>query len=257
MNARALVLGVVSAAVAAAPADAVRRFEIKVVDGRLVAHGYSTDGDDGGGAIRPFYNAVHDHWFDIGGGEWGANQPGFDVFVAGELEGHSIELTLIGSGKWATPGVGEPNVVPLDSELMTASFDGVTVSTDALGTLPLTSAVGAGGAPDLDPFYTIDSQDSGIIHVLEFTLSTSAPGVADSGTVSVLIAEGLHGPCLELEAFLGTPLCPADLDGDSVVGSEDLAVLLAAWGGAGADLTGDGVTDSADLAVLLAAWGAC
>lgn len=54
-------------------------------------------------------------------------------------------------------------------------------------------------------------------------------------------------------------LCPADLTGDGVVGSADLAQLLGAWGSSGstADLTGDGVVNAADLAQLLGSWGAC
>lgn len=59
--------------------------------------------------------------------------------------------------------------------------------------------------------------------------------------------------------------CPADIDGDGMVGSGDLAVMLAAWGSpcplaaptCAPDLNGDGNVDSADLAVLLAAWGPC
>jgi len=42
-----------------------------------------------------------------------------------------------------------------------------------------------------------------------------------------------------------------------VVGSGDLALLLAAWGeceGCGADLDGDGEVGGSDLAVLLASW---
>ncbi len=58
--------------------------------------------------------------------------------------------------------------------------------------------------------------------------------------------------------FVGAPECPADLDGDSMVGASDLAVLLAAWGQSGvvADFDGGGVSAS-DLATLIAAWGAC
>jgi len=53
-------------------------------------------------------------------------------------------------------------------------------------------------------------------------------------------------------------LCPADVTADDVVGSADLAHLLATWGDAGVgDVTGDGVTNAADLAILLAAWGQC
>jgi hypothetical protein len=55
--------------------------------------------------------------------------------------------------------------------------------------------------------------------------------------------------------------CPADLNGDSIVGGVDLASLLASWGPCGAacpaDLDGDGDADGVDLAALLAAWGAC
>jgi len=53
---------------------------------------------------------------------------------------------------------------------------------------------------------------------------------------------------------------PADLNGDGMVGSADLALLLGAWGPCpaptpcGADLDGDGDVGSADLALLLGAW---
>ena len=52
--------------------------------------------------------------------------------------------------------------------------------------------------------------------------------------------------------------CPADLNGDNAVGANDLATLLAAWGGPGvADINGDGVVGAPDLAALLAQWGNC
>jgi hypothetical protein len=48
-----------------------------------------------------------------------------------------------------------------------------------------------------------------------------------------------------------------DLDGDGVVGSSDLGILLSAWGALGGpgDINADGAVDSADLGQLLAAWG--
>lgn len=52
-------------------------------------------------------------------------------------------------------------------------------------------------------------------------------------------------------------LCPADLDGNSEVGIDDLLDLLAAWGTPAADLDGNGDTDILDLLELLAAWGPC
>jgi hypothetical protein len=56
--------------------------------------------------------------------------------------------------------------------------------------------------------------------------------------------------------------CPADLDGDGLVGAADLSALLSAWGARGtaagaADIDGDGSVGAADLAALLGAWGRC
>ncbi len=52
------------------------------------------------------------------------------------------------------------------------------------------------------------------------------------------------------------PTCPGDLDGDNMVTSNDLNILLAAFGANGdGDLDDDGDTDSADLNILLAAFG--
>ena len=53
--------------------------------------------------------------------------------------------------------------------------------------------------------------------------------------------------------------CFADVDGDGVVGSADLAVLLAAWGTADprVDFDGDGEVACFDQAFLLGNWGEC
>ncbi len=52
---------------------------------------------------------------------------------------------------------------------------------------------------------------------------------------------------------------PGDLDGDGMVGPQDLAGVLGAWGsanGGAADVDGDGFVGPQDLAALLANWGA-
>jgi hypothetical protein len=51
--------------------------------------------------------------------------------------------------------------------------------------------------------------------------------------------------------------CPSDLDGDSVVSTSDLLIVLGNWGGPAGDVTGDGTTDTADLLNVLADWGPC
>ena len=58
------------------------------------------------------------------------------------------------------------------------------------------------------------------------------------------------------------PACVADITRDGEIGGADLALLLGAWGTAGAgkldcDLDDDGIVAGADLALLLGAWGAC
>ena len=53
--------------------------------------------------------------------------------------------------------------------------------------------------------------------------------------------------------------CPADFDGNQLVDSADLGILLTAWQTTSAthDLTGDGVVNGHDLGLILALWGGC
>ena len=53
------------------------------------------------------------------------------------------------------------------------------------------------------------------------------------------------------------PACPADVNGDGLVDSSDLAALLGSWGSPKNDIDGDGVVGSSDLAALLSGWGTC
>jgi hypothetical protein len=70
-----------------------------------------------------------------------------------------------------------------------------------------------------------------------------------------LDAAGTGGDAL-LRLRLG---CPADIDGDGVVGFEDLLVVLASWGpcACAADIDGDGEVGFPDLLIVLAEWGEC
>ena len=54
--------------------------------------------------------------------------------------------------------------------------------------------------------------------------------------------------------------CPADVNGDGVVGTDDLLLIIRLWGPCvecESDLNGDGMVGTDDLLALLASWGLC
>lgn len=74
------------------------------------------------------------------------------------------------------------------------------------------------------------------------------PKSGQGGDVVLTLSNGQSTAC---------PACPADLNHSGAVDSQDISIMLNAWGTTAADLSGDGVTNSADIAVLLNAWGPC
>ncbi|MFO0827762.1 MAG: PQQ-binding-like beta-propeller repeat protein [Phycisphaerales bacterium] len=81
-------------------------------------------------------------------------------------------------------------------------------------------------------------------------LNQGGPVIASDGTLVVA------GSGTDIRAYYTEPACAAaDLDCDGVVGPQDLAILLGAWGTADGDVNGDRTTDSTDLGLLLGAWG--
>ena len=69
------------------------------------------------------------------------------------------------------------------------------------------------------------------------------------------VAYPFDDPSLHDTALSG---CPADLDGDGIIGGSDLSRLLTQWGVSGeGDLNSDGVVNGSDLTLLLSSWGAC
>lgn len=68
-----------------------------------------------------------------------------------------------------------------------------------------------------------------------------------------LLAFGVTGVFL-YESLLGVD-DRGDVNGDQFVNADDLVLLLAQWGGAGAaDLNRDGIVSGADLSLLLSQW---
>jgi subtilisin family serine protease len=106
--------------------------------------------------------------------------------------------------------------------------------------------------------------------ILKEFLFADSPGISNSSQIRLRFNVGdLNNPSV-VEAgvdgvqisriFCNPPGCPPDLDGDDIVGINDLLDLLAAWGpnpGHPADLDGDDIVGINDLLDLLAAWGPC
>ncbi len=91
-----------------------------------------------------------------------------------------------------------------------------------------------------------DTDDDGVIDGVDNCPTTYNPDQADSD------GDGTGDACdEELDS------CPADLDGDGMVGINDFLALLAGWGGPDGDVDGDGITGINDFLDLLAAWGEC
>ena len=102
-------------------------------------------------------------------------------------------------------------------------------------------------------------------HYVRIARLTGTPGTTSiAGTIDVVFFPYPAAPMVPEEATVEVMNCapcfggePADLDGDGVVGSRDLAFVLAEWGpcvGCASDFDGDGIVGSRDLAVVLAAW---
>ena len=90
---------------------------------------------------------------------------------------------------------------------------GTSVSTTSAGSLTFLSKLDGTNGHDLDLSYDIADEPSNTIYVLESMLSTSAAGVANSGTIHTILSpdganptEKLHHPSLYLETQLGTPI---------------------------------------------------
>ena len=55
------------------------------------------------------------------------------------------------------------------------------------------------------------------------------------------------------------PACPADINGDSIVGVNDLLEVVGSWGeeNVPADINGDGDVNVTDLLLVVSMWGPC
>lgn len=86
-----------------------------------------------------------------------------------------------------------------------------------------------------------------------------------SADEKVIVGTGMNSQGFQVPFILdlheSTPPCPADLDGDGIVGGTDLTVILSSWGfcplGCQGDFDNDGAITGLDLSVILSGWGNC
>lgn len=135
-----------------------------------------------------------------------------------------------------------------------------TAGTTAQG--PLMAVSQSGDLHNHPLHYLVGSESSGLYLLAFRATNTGAAGPSEP----FYLIYNLGRPSEEEGAAIAwvtsnllSPVCPADLTGDGLVNSADLAAQLGAWGvgGGPADLSGDGIVNSVDLAQMLGAWGAC
>lgn len=212
---------------AASHAHSGRRFQVGVEDGRLVAQGVITSGvDDGGGVVRPYQNVLHDHWSNsplIGLERASSTLPGFDVPgpAPSELRFHSLRLEVKSASRWLSPpAMVGPDTTPTltaitGAEGLSMTLGGQSIVPGDGQTLLLDPSIAPGGSLDIDPLYSINEIPTDKLYVLELELTTSAPGVAASDPVYVVLspdggspAERLHHTSLFLEEWLAASGVP-------------------------------------------------
>lgn len=96
------------------------------------------------------------------------------------------------------------------------------------------------------------------------TQVTTVPSIQSPGGLQQSVIYGSSIPGLSvtgthIPAIIQGGLRLGDLDGDGMVGSADLAVMLSSWGQSSfgsnpADLNGDGVVNAPDLSILVSNW---
>jgi hypothetical protein len=201
-----------------------RRFEVEVSGHKLQAQGVNTGPSDGVPAVRPYVNAIHDHWRNFDALNLAtADLPGFDIPIsATALVSHDLWLDLLRVRKWVDPPVmpspgTRPNLRPLDPGELITIFGNNDVNSTELGSILLAEDIAFGGTDDIDLLYLINSVPTDEIHVLEFRLRATFhgggadPALSDSDTVYAILSPAgndpvarLHHASLYLESYVTT-----------------------------------------------------
>ena len=88
-------------------------------------------------------------------------------------------------------------------------------------------------------------------------IATDASGNTSVKTILINVLD-VKGQGQAIDGYLVGATVWADLDGDGIVGVEDLLIVISQWGtcsGCVADIDGNGVVDIEDLLIVIANWG--
>ncbi len=208
------------------------------------------------------------------------------VLAAGDTTSWSLSLATAGEDvSWQSPTAVRTDAETYNTEFVLTSVS-VVVSylgiefgpIDVTDQIPSLSFLGSADGPcpvdfgivevleppppnpttiGFDLHSTID--DTGImdLDLSNVALGTATVEIPIFGEVTVQIEEFYADG--QLSVTPDGSFCPADIDGDRLVGTNDLLALIAAWGSADpdADIDGDGTVNTSDILVLLGDWGAC
>lgn len=139
----------------------------------------------------------------------------------------------------------DDEVTMIDFLIFASCFGGGPYTPDDLCAIDDVDQDGDVDMADFEVFLTVysgvqtDCNDNGVLDIIDII----------NGTSLDLNSDGIPDEC-----------CTGDLDGNGVVGTTDLLILLANWGPNvlhPADLNGDGQVGTFDLILLLSNWGPC
>lgn len=214
--------------------------------------------------------------------------PGSSAWAGGESETWFFDETTTGEDiSWVSPTGINPNAPLYEAEYIITLVEihvewlGIPFGPiDVTDQIPPENRAGSGSSSGPAPITLINQsiifpeppEPPAIAADLAMGLNSSGFGFLDVtnivlGTLIIDLGAPFGEQEVELTSLriagqltISANLCPADLNGDGMVGPADLASLLAAWGpnpGHPADFNFDGIVGPADLAQLLAAWGPC
>ncbi|MGP1345619.1 MAG: hypothetical protein ACTS3F_02990 [Phycisphaerales bacterium] len=161
-------------------------------------------------------------------------------------------IVFAGNGIGGVPAVPfSPDASVIFIPLLVVDFDGNQIPQTQIASIEAQAFVDEPPGSSANPFPPVLFNAAGQ-PLVEFFTSGYDSGEPVSLIVKASLVDGATGQGL----VMLVPECPGDLNFDGKVNSDDLAILLGAFGaGAGGDCDTDGETDSDDLAILLSAFG--